>query len=268
MSKTTGGRGFDPLPAHFWFIMKEKLFFKTPDEIKLKGVLSNPTNSKQKPIIIMCHGFASSKDSKTYTTLEEKLNDKSISTFRFDFFGHGDSEGKFEDITVTEAANDILNAIEFLKSKGYKKIGLMGSSFGGMASLLAASQRDDLFVLALKSPVSDQIGKLVVDMNDKRIEDWKEKGFIKHHKRRLNFFFYKDASSIDGYDYIRKIKMPTLILHGDKDKSVPLKQSIKSTMLLDNGKLEIINGADHRFSDKKDFDIVIEKIVGFILSHV
>ncbi|GAH38486.1 unnamed protein product, partial [marine sediment metagenome] len=88
--------------------------------------------------MILCHGFSTCKDSYTYVRLEEILNGKGISTFRFDFFAHGESEGEFEDITISEAVDDILNAIRFLKESGYLKIGLVGSSFGGIASVIVA----------------------------------------------------------------------------------------------------------------------------------
>lgn len=57
--------------------------------------------------------------------------------------------------------DDILQAVEFIKQSGHQKIGLVGSSFGGMASIMAASKTPDLSVLALKSPVSDYLGKLM-----------------------------------------------------------------------------------------------------------
>ncbi|MCK4786450.1 MAG: hypothetical protein KAV87_22015, partial [Desulfobacteraceae bacterium] len=82
--------------------MKEKIFFKDSKGNKLCGILSNPTSQKEKPIIILCHGFSTSKEGRTYVRLEEILNSSGISTFRFDFFGHGESEGIFEEITTSE----------------------------------------------------------------------------------------------------------------------------------------------------------------------
>ena len=135
--------------------MSEKLYFENSKGDKLVGVLSNPSDDLSVPIIILCHGHSSSKDSKTFTSIEERLNNSGIASFRFDFYGHGESEGYFGDCTISEAACDILNAIDFLKEKGYSKIGLLGSSFGGISSLIAASKTSDLIVLALKAPVSD-----------------------------------------------------------------------------------------------------------------
>ena len=110
--------------------------------------------------------------------METMLNQKEISTFRFDFYGHGESEGKFEDITLSEAINDVHKAIHFLINAGYERIGLVGSSFGGFASLIAASELPELILLALKSPVSDYLGLLIARDREIEIPLWKQKGFI------------------------------------------------------------------------------------------
>ena len=89
--------------------------FKDSTGNRLRGILSDPSGDKQKPIIILCHGFTTSKASSTYVNLEKILNKHNISTFRFDFYGHVESEGKFENITISRAADCILNAIRFLK---------------------------------------------------------------------------------------------------------------------------------------------------------
>ena len=154
--------------------MKEKIFFENSIGTKLCGILSNPTKNKEKPVMVLCHGFATSKDGNTYTRLEAILNDNEISIFRFDLFGHGESNGTLEDITISKAVDDVQNAIRFLKESGYKKIGLLGSSFGGMASLLAALKRDNLYVLALKSPVSDYPNLLAL-RDKEEIDTWKQK---------------------------------------------------------------------------------------------
>ncbi|MFQ6033070.1 MAG: hypothetical protein ACE5K2_09140, partial [Candidatus Zixiibacteriota bacterium] len=59
--------------------MQEKLFFKKIKGNKLCGILANPTSNKEKPIMILCHGFNTSKDSYTNVRLEKILNEKGIS---------------------------------------------------------------------------------------------------------------------------------------------------------------------------------------------
>jgi hypothetical protein len=250
----------------------QKLFFENAQRNKLCGILANPTSNKDRSIMILCHGFSTSKDSCTYIRLEEILNRKGISTFRFDFFAHGESEGEFEDITISEAVDDILSAIRFLKELEYSKIGLVGSSFGGMASIIAASKTDDLFILALKSPVSGDLGKLVAQESKQEIKTWKEKGFIYYNssdeiKRKLNYSFFEDDEQVNGYEAAKKIKIPTFIVHGDNDEAVPIKQSKKIVGLMENSRLEIIEGADHRYSKPEDFEKMLGLISEFIIKN-
>jgi dipeptidyl aminopeptidase/acylaminoacyl peptidase len=248
--------------------MIEKIYFENSKGNKLCGILSNPTENKDKPVIILCHGFTTSKNSSTYVRLEKILNENGISTFRFDFFGHGESEGKFEDVTTSEAAADILNAIKFLKNLGYSKSGLVGSSFGGMASIIAASKTDDLFILALKSPVSDYLGKLISQKSEQEIETWRERGYIYYkEKLKLNYSFFEDAGKVNGHEAAEKIRIPTLIVHGDKDDSVPIEQSKKTANLIENCKLEIIEGADHYYSKPEDFEKMLDLISKFIIKN-
>ena len=252
--------------------MKEKIYFKNSKGDRICGILSNPTANKVKPVIILCHGFSSNKDSDTNIRLEKIMNKNSISTFRFDFYGHGESEGEFEDITISEAVDDILNAIKLLKEYKYIKIGLMGSSFGGISSIVASSKSNDLFVLALKSPVSNYEEIEVSRKTKEELKEWKTKGYIYYinghgKKLRLNYTFFEDFKDNNGYQSAKKIKIPTLIVHGGKDESVPLKQSRKIADLIKDCQLEIIEGADHRYSKSKDFDKMIDLISKFLIKQ-
>jgi len=254
--------------------MKEKLFFKNSKGNRLCGILSNPMSDKESSIIILCHGFTTGKEGNTYVRLEKMLNEKGISTFRFDFFGHGESEGNFEEITTSEAVDDILNAIQFLKASGYRKIGLVGSSFGGLASMVAASNTNDLYVLALKSPVSDY-SSLFDAQHDKQeieLETWKEKGFVyftngNGRERKLNYSFFEDAKKIRGYESAKNIELPTLIVHGDKDETVPVEQSKRTANLIENCRLELIEGADHRYTDPEHFGRMLHLISEYIINN-
>ncbi len=252
--------------------MKQKIFFKNSKGIKLFGVLSNPTDDTTKPMIILCHGFSAGKEGRTYVRLEEILNGKGISTFRFDFFGHGESGGKFEEITTSEAIDDVLNAIKSIKDLGYKKIGLVGSSFGGMASIFAASRSEGLHVLALKSPVSDYKSMSETRRSEQELEDWKEKGFIElegpdGEMRRLNYSFYEDAEKVDAYEAARKINIPALIVHGDADETVPIEQSLKTASLIEDCRLEVIKGGDHTYSNPEHFEKLLGLISAFIIKN-
>ncbi len=248
--------------------MQEKLSFKNSKGDKLSAVLSNPSGNKENLIVVMCHGFDSSKESQTYFKLEKALNKKRIASFRFDFFGHGESEGKFEDITISEAVDDTIQAISFLRQHGFKKIALFGSSFGGMAALLAASKLPDLNCLVLKSPVSDYLGKISAKEDKVDVEQWKKDGFIWHEtkrgKLRLNYSFFEDAEKFSGFEAAEKINVPTLIVHGSWDKVVPVEQSKKTAFLIPNCRLEIVEGANHKYSNPEEFEKMLKLVSEFV----
>lgn len=243
--------------------MKEKLVFESKPG-KRSAVLSNPSDAPGSPMVILCHGFATHKDTQTYMKLEQAINLKKIATFRFDFFGHGESDGKFEDITISKAGEDILSAISFLKTKGYPKIGLFGSSFGGGASIIAASKTPSMFALALKSPASDFLGKLQADYSQEELKQWKTKGSAPYsHALKLNYTFYKDALASNPINSATKVDVPTLIVHGSDDEIVPLSQSERLSKLIPDCRLEVIQAADHRYTNPEHFNRMLTLVSEF-----
>lgn len=250
--------------------MRKKLFFKNNKGDRLCGILSSPAIKKGSPVTILCHGFTTNKGRSKYVRFEEVLNRSNVATFRFDFYGHGESEGKFENITITEAADDVLNAISFLRNLGYGSIGLIGASFGGLAALIAAAKTNQLSVLCLICPVSNYIEKWKIDRTRKGLLAWKKNGFLIHTNRagekfKLNYTFFSDAKRNTAYKVAHRVKIPTIIIQGDLDNL--LKQSKKTAKLIKNCRLEILKGADHQFSNPRDYDKMISLAADFIIGN-
>jgi hypothetical protein len=210
---------------------------------KLSGTLSNPTNNVNCPVIILCHGLNSGKNSTSNLELEKIFSKHGIASFRFDFFAHGESEGKFEDRTLEEFVDDVLKAIEYLKNQNYKKIGIYGASFGGVAAVVAASRNSDLKVMALKA----------VGMG--------------HTSRKMSNY----KNDFDTKTWIKAgeyVKIPTIIVHGSADEDVEIQLAKELAKSIKTSKLEIFDGADHRFSKKEDFERMIKDISEFIIKNI
>jgi len=253
--------------------MEKKVYFTNSDGVRLCGILTNPSNSKARPIVILVHGFHSNKDRDTYTTIARRLAKENISSLRFDLYGHGESKGKFEDITLSEAIDDVCKAIEYIKKKGYRRIGLFGNSFGGSASLFAASQSQDLLFLVVMSTPSYPYMKELGSRSKREIEKWEKNGFIYYEssnkeKLRLNYKYLEDLKDKNGYEVAHKVKIPTLIIHGDKDEKVPYKQSVKLSKVISNCIFHTVKGANHRYEDPKHREEMSQKIVEFIVENV
>ena len=249
----------------------EELSFKTPAKVKISGIIERASTDK---IVILCHGFRSSKDSSTNLSLADCLKQKGISTYRFDFFSHGNSQGEPEDLTVSEMISEILSAIEVVKREGFKKIALVGSSLGGLASAVAASRTSELNLVVLKCPVSEYYQKFLQEHGPRELDHWKKTGhkFFPGHEEnevfKLNYSFISDIKNINAYDSAFNIKVPVLIIHGDADALVPVEQSEKLASLIKNSKLEVVSQADHMFSRKPHFNKMIRLISDFIVENI
>src|SRR2546430_13089109 len=120
-------------------ILEQALRFTDPSGHQISGILATPAGGTDR-LAVLCHGFLSNKNSATNGALTGMLLPQGIATLRFDFFGHGDSEGPFEKLTVGIAVQQTLAALGLADSHGYRNIGLVGSSFGGLVAILAAGQ--------------------------------------------------------------------------------------------------------------------------------
>ncbi len=202
------------------------------------------------------------------------LTERGIATFRFDFFGQGESEGPFQDITNTLAVAQTMAAVDLMKQKGFRLIGLMGSSFGGLVSILTAAQRTDLACLALKCPVVDFAEELRLEFGEQEMARWKATDTIPNimggaGRIPLRYAFYEDSLRRIAYEPARSITAPTLIVQGDRDEHVPLHQSRRLYEALTVKKhFEMLPGADHQFTRGEDFTRMTSAIADWLTTYL
>lgn len=240
--------------------MQKRVSFKNAGGEKLAGVLHTPDKNKiHSAAVIICHGYSSSKDNKE--SWAEAICKQGISAFRFDFSGHGESAGLLEDLTITKVVGDLRSAIDFLQSLKYTTFGATGHSLGGLVCAIAASIDKRIKAIAPVSAPSDfrELFDTLENMLGKNFTDyWKSNKYIYLYGRKMKYGFYKDAIKYDAAKILKNIRCPLLLIHGDADELVPLKQSINAFKLANKPKqLEIIRGAGHNF-ENGDY----EKMVG------
>lgn len=255
------------------FNEEQGITFKNSKGNSLAGILCLPTKSVDLPIVILCHGFTSHKNNSKNPPLAKFLAENNIASLRFDFFGHGESDGDFAGITVTEGVDDIMQAINYLKEKGYRKTGLVGNSFGGQCGLVAASKTKDFSALALISPASDYPEVEKARRSKENFDEWREKGFTTHRKStgeefRLNYSFWQDIQQYVVYDFANKIDTPTLIVHGTDDETVPVEQSRKTCGLIPDCQLIEIDGADHKYSNQSHLEQMLRFVGNFLVNKL
>ncbi len=230
-------------------------------KVKLAAVLSVPEGAAV--CVVLSHGFTSSKDGRTCLALEERLNAEGLATLRYDFFGHGESGGAFREITLTKAVANLESVIGYVRARGFSKIGLFGSSFGGMVTTLVASKQPELLAVVLKSPVSDYEGKERAKYGAAGIDQWKRVGSIDREKGDepglyLNYSFFEDTMLHDGYAACATVVAPVRIIHGGADDVVPVEQSRRAAELMPSGELVELAGVGHDYKRSADFERYID----------
>lgn len=247
--------------------MEDKIFFTDSKGTELCALLADVGKDK---IAILCHGHGTSKESKSWSAIVPILNAAGVSTFRFDFLGNGESEGDFAESKLSDSIDATLKAIALVKSKDFKKIILVGSSFGGLSSTITAAKSKDLYALALRFPVSD-CGEVHLNRyGNNGMAEWKQKGWVPYKPndgkgRVLNYSFVEDYEKYDTYSLAAKIAIPTLIVHGTSDEVVPFSQSEKLAAIISSATLIPIKGADHRCTQEDKFQQMVQHIADFVI---
>ncbi len=245
--------------------MEKTIELKINSENKIAMVLSEPEKPSAN-IVLLCHGFMSSKESSTNKILTEKLLAKNIATCRFDFYGHGEDGHPFQDLTLTRCLNQAEEIISWITQSDYSKLAIMGSSYGGLVAILLAARHPETVALGLKCPVSDYPPLWHGLLGEAGMSAWKKDGilsFASHDGRaRLDYAFYEDLLGIDAYKEAAEIRASTLIVHGDADEDVPVEQSERLYQTLTSKKeFEKMSGADHQFNKDEHFEKMIDRLL-------
>ena len=256
--------------------MMEKIIFKNSKGQNLVGNLFLPEGGGKFPAAIFVHGYRSDKNSSKAKILSGVLPEKGIALFVIDLSGRGESEGKFEDTTVTQYIDDLKCAIDFLTSKEQidsGRIAVIGSSLGGLVSLQEAAKDDRIKLLVLISPVSYFPYREKGEYSPEKIKKWKEKGHMfteskRFGKMKINYSFYEDGTKYRDYSVYDNIKIPVVVIHGTEDESVSIEFSQKLVEHLKGANLAVVEGADHNYSKQEDCDKMINETVKFLEVHL
>ena len=205
------------------------------DDLKLQGVLTAP-ESNSWPLVILCHGFLSHKDSSKYRQLAQIFAQESIATVRFDFRGCGESEGLLSESSISRRWRDLQRVIdESLDLDDFDgRLGLLGSSLGGYLALLEVSNNSKVSCAAVWSTPSH-----LIDLAKRLPEISSVKFSQECHEDLLT------VALLPRLENVQRV----LIVHGQKDQQVPPDHASKLYEVLNEPKaLHMLEKADHRFS--------------------
>ncbi|MGB1146696.1 MAG: alpha/beta fold hydrolase [Alphaproteobacteria bacterium] len=205
-------------------------------------------------------GFGSDKEGSKALFLEEQAKKTGQAFVRFDYSGHGQSDGDFKDGTISAWAADTLAVIDEL-TEGPQI--LVGSSMGGWLMLLAA--------LARKDRIAGLVGIAAAPDFTKRMQ-WPKltpeqqatvmsQGYVQVPSNYEDDYIFTKALFDDGDANLLlegeiDIDVPITLLHGQEDADVPVEISFEIARLAKSSDvvIELVKSADHRFSGPEELE--------------
>jgi pimeloyl-ACP methyl ester carboxylesterase len=217
----------------------------TPDPTRLTATT---------PVVLCCHGLTGTRVGSCYrfVQLARRLVDSNIACLRFDFRGCGESDGRFEDVTVSQFIEDVravLAALGDMPGCDPTRLGVAASSFGALTASLALADEAALKCLVLWAPVARMEPLVARSLDGKAKVLLDEQGWLDHNGHRLGRAFLSEIPTADAPTELAKKPRPTLIFHGRGDQSVPIEHGkAYEAALLATGadvRLEILPTDDH-----------------------
>ncbi|MFD4530379.1 alpha/beta hydrolase [Streptomyces sp. NPDC058470] len=237
---------------------------RTLDGLHLAGTLVRPQQPTAQAVLLVHGGGVTREEGGFFTRLADGLAEAGIASLRFDLRGHGDSEGRQEELTLSTILNDIRATLAYLReATAAEKVTLLGASFGGgICAYYAAKRPADVARLVLFNPQLDY-KKRTIDsrpywnndsITEEAARELDEQGAIqftptlRHGRPIMNEVFW-----LRPHEALGEVQAPTLIVHGTADTLVPFESS-RDAVPLFNAPCELVpvEGSQHGFAVHDD----------------
>jgi pimeloyl-ACP methyl ester carboxylesterase len=225
------------------------------------------TTSGRTPTVAFLGGFRSDMTGTKAVALEDWARRTGRAYVRFDYLGHGQSSGRFEDGTIGRWLDDTLAVLDQL-TEG--KLVLVGSSMGGWLSLLAGRARPErLAGLVLIAAAPDFTERML--LNGLSPED---RARLQRDGRLERPSQYSPEPSVFTWKLIEEgrnhllldkklaLPCPVRLLHGQSDPDVPWEYSLQIARHLEAPEVitTFVKGGDHRLSTPADIARLIATV--------
>lgn len=219
------------------------------------------------PVVMFFGGYRSDMQGTKATYLEEQCKARGQGYVRFDYSGHGQSEGEFDQGTIGSWMEDALAIFDHIV-KG--PVILVGSSMGGWIALLVARLRSGLVrgVVGIAA-APDFTEDIYRRLNGAQRQELEENGVAyvpndySDEPYAFTRAFYKEAKNHLLLDETRHVDYALRFVQGGQDKDVPWQTAVKIQNAYEGSESDIviIEDGDHRLSRPEDLKIIDKEVV-------
>jgi fermentation-respiration switch protein FrsA (DUF1100 family) len=232
----------------------------------LRGTLHLPEGLDKKcPGLLIVHGYGGERvgPHRMFVKLARRLvaaNKQAV--LRFDMRGCGESPGDFEAATLGTQVEDTMAAFAYLRGHTAvdpSRMALLGFSMGGCVVALCAPSLTPRALL-LWSPVlyPREVLEHIWEEDIPGGTNWVD-GKLDHNGLVVGWDFYQSLAEAEPLQALTAYPGPLLVVHGSQDERVPLANGEAAANATPQGKLFLIEGADHTYNSSRWESALIDK---------
>jgi alpha/beta superfamily hydrolase len=188
-------------------VSEEQVVFRSRQNANLYGVLYRNANSEQKGAVTICPPDVDERtwSQRVLVNFSRMLAVNGYTVLRFDYEGQGESQGEYEDSTISTRRDDVESAVSFLLDRTeMNTISIVGVRLGGTVAALAASNNAAVTSLVLWEPIIDLhaylYGLLRVNISAQMVM---HKAVLKDREKLVEEILAGGAVGINGF-YLTK----------------------------------------------------------------
>ena len=244
------------------------------DHGKLQAIVQKPAlqPGQQCPMVILCHGFSGRKEGALFELISDTLQAHGIASIRFDFNGHGESEGDFKDMTVPNEIEDAKKVVEYVRSLRYvSDVAIAGHSQGGVVAAMTAGQMSKesgtpaFKAVVLMAPAAVLRDDAIRGNTMGKMYDPQDPGdYVElYGGLKLGRNYIRTAFSLPIYETAAQYQGPALIIHGNADRVVPYTYGERFHRVWPQSEFVLQEYYDHGFSQNvyRTTDIVSQYLI-------
>ncbi len=237
-------------------------FTSQEDNLDLRGWYLPAGDSNR--VIIILHGGDMHRADPSINTLgiASGLVDCGFSVLMFDLRGHGESGGERMSAGYYEQ-RDLVGALDYVKGRGFERIGVLGFSMGAAAALLTAPENEDINAIVSDSCYADLAGIMAREF---KARTGFPEFFLTPSLFMIKIIYGVDFQAVEPVACVADISpRPILFIHGAEDTFVPLDDVNRLYDASDNpeNELWIAPGADHVQAYNTNPEEYTDRIVTF-----
>ena len=250
--------------------IKKSYKIVTINGVKISYLYRSRLKKGPKVSIIFLSGYKSDMlgtKANFLDTLSKKIGYEYL---RFDYSGHGSSEGKIEKQLLSDWINE---AYLLIRKKLKYPLIIVGSSLGGwIAFILLKKLRKNILGIIGIGAALDFTNDIIKNLSSTQKKRFIDKGYISiksdYEEKPYKFTkkFIEDSKKYFVLSKNLEIKTKIALLYGLQDNAVKLETQISMLKILKtkNAQLTILNSSDHRMSSSLDLNILEQTIKNMI----